>query len=184
MDLANHPQNHIKLKAAWDNMLASRFISNKVLSILPFYLSTLFSGVEIFHLYTVPLPTNTPLEYGIWDDDDSLYSFPRPRNRPQQKNHLPVVKVDPDNLINHPIITDLPRLQAMDLQELAGMHLHYTVNFIKTCKEAIREQYQKLFPDDEGSQPNGRIQRIVGTDVLFQGAKPEPFDVEWHDWVW
>ncbi|KAF5359197.1 hypothetical protein D9756_003116 [Leucocoprinus leucothites] len=185
-DTANHPQNHTKLKAAWDSMLTSRFISNKVLSILPFYLSTLFSGVEIFHLYTVPLPANTPLEYDIWDDDDSLYSFPRPRNRPHQQKH-PVVNINPDHLINYPIVTELPRLQAMDLQELAGMHLHYTVGFIKSCKEAIREEYQKLYPTDDCRQSSPRVQRIMGTDVMgmvFQSAQPEPFDVEWNDWVW
>lgn len=186
VDLLNHPQNHAKLKAAWDSMLARRFISTKVLSILPFYLSTLFTNLEVFHLYTVPLPTNTPLKYDIWDEDDSLYSFPRPRTHPPPKPS-PVVKINPDNTINHPIVTDLPRLQAMDLYDLAGMHLHYTVTFIKSCKDAIREEYHRLFPVDEGAKPSARVQRTVGSDVLevvFPNKKPDPFDVEWNDWVW
>lgn len=167
-------------------MLTRRFISNRVLSILPFYLSNIFSGVEIFNLYTVPLPTNTPLEYGIWDEDDSLYSYPRPNTRPQPKQN-PTVKINPDNVVNLPIQTDLPRLQAMDLQELAGMHLHYTVAFIRSCKDAIQEEYEKLFPVDEGARPSARIQRTIGSDVMeiiFSGRKPDPFDVEWNDWIW
>ncbi|KAF9451871.1 hypothetical protein P691DRAFT_806248 [Macrolepiota fuliginosa MF-IS2] len=184
IDIANHPQNHSKLKAAWDRMLARRFISGKVLSILPFYLSTIFSNLEIFHLYTVPLPTNTVLKYDIWDEEeDSLYSFPRPR-RPLK--HCPTVHINPDNLVNHPIVTDLPRLQAMDLYELAGMHLHYTVCFIKACKAAVQEEYQTLFPTDEGSRLSARVQRTVGSDLmamLLPHCKTDPFEVEWNDWV-
>lgn len=184
VDLANHPQNHMKLKAAWDSMLASRFISNKVLSILPFYLSTLFSGLEIYNLYTVPLPGNTPLEHGVGDDDDSLYSFPRPRHRPPQKN--PTVNIDSNNLINHPIITELPRLQAMDSQELAGMHLHRVVHFIKSCKETIRQEYYKLYPEDKSVRPSARVQKQFGNDIMgmvYPGAQPESFDIEWCDWI-
>lgn len=174
----------MKLKAAWDSMLASRFISNKVLSILPFYLSTLFSGLEIYNLYTVPLPGNTPLEHGVGDDDDSLYSFPRPRHRPPQKN--PTVNIDSNNLINHPIITELPRLQAMDSQELAGMHLHRVVHFIKSCKETIRQEYYKLYPEDKSVRPSTRVQKQFGNDIMgmvYPGAQPESFDIEWCDWI-
>lgn len=180
-DYSIHPQNHAKLKTAWDSMLASRFISNKVLSILPFYLSTLFSGVESFHLYTVPLPSSTPLEHEPWDDDDSLYSIPRNRNAPCKPH--PVVPICPDYTINHPIVTELPRLQAMDLYELAGMHLHYVVGFIRACKATIKEEYQKLFPDEDIYNP--RVERAMNgdADLFYNAARPDPFEVEWNDWV-
>jgi len=184
VDLANHPQNHTKLKAAWDSMLASRFISNKVLSVLPFYLSTLFTNLEVHNLYTVPLPGNTPLEHGIWDDDDSLYSFPRLRRCLPQKS--PTVNIDPNNLINHPIITELPRLQAMDSQGLAGMHLHRVVQVIKSCKETIREEYHKLYPKVKSVRPSIRVQRQFGNDIMgvvYRGARPESFEIEWSDWI-
>ena len=184
VDLVNHPQNHTKLKAAWDNMLARRFISNKILSVLPFYLSTLFSSLEVHNLYTVPLPGNTPLEHGIWDDDDSLYSFPRLQRCLPQKH--PTVNIDPNNLINHPIITELPRLRAMDSQELAGLHLHRVVEVIKSCKEIIREEYHKLYPIDKSVRPSTRVQKQFGNDisgVVYQGAHLESFEIEWCDWI-
>lgn len=167
-------------------MLARRFISNKVLSILPFYLSTLFDGLEIFNLYTVPLPTNTLLEHGVWDgDDDSLYSFPRPRTHHMPPKPPSCVKVDLTNTVSYPIATDLPRLQAMDLRELAGMHLHYTVSFIKSCKEAIRKEHQRMFPVDDCAKLSARMQRSVGCDTMDSAhRKADPFEVEWNDWVW
>jgi hypothetical protein len=183
--LSNHPQNHTKLRIAWESMLTNRFISNKVLSILPFYLSTIFSGVEAFDLYSVPLPSNTPLNCEAGGEDDSLYSAPRFNNT--KNNPKPVYEVNANNPMDFPIQTNLPRLQAMNSQELAGMHLHYTVGFIKSCKDAIRREYQRLFPHPEGSRPSEKAQIPPGNDALdlpCAETKPDRFEVEWNDWVW
>ncbi|EKM78109.1 hypothetical protein AGABI1DRAFT_129890 [Agaricus bisporus var. burnettii JB137-S8] len=191
--LSNHPQNHTKLKTAWENMLTNRFISNKILSILPFYLSTIFSGVEVFDLYSVPLPSNTPLDQDA-AEDDSLYSIPRPCNNNNNNNDIKAKNGvttkcnsnDNNTVVNYPIQTELPRLQAMDLHELAGMHLHYTVGFIKACKDAIRQEYRMLFPFVEGVVgPSEKAQiPVIGVDFpCSEEGKPEQFEVEWNDWI-
>jgi len=74
----------------------------------------------------------------------------------------------------------------MDSQELAGLHLHRVVEVIKSCKEIIREEYHKLYPIDKSVRPSTRVQKQFGNDisgVVYQGAHPESFEIEWCDWI-
>lgn len=92
-----------------------------------------------------------------------------------------------NNSVDFPIQTNLPRLQAMDLHELAGMHLHYTVGFIKSCKQAIQQEYQTLFPRPEGTRPSEKALTPLGNDAMdLPGpeTRPDRFEVEWNDWIW
>lgn len=60
-DKVLHPQDHSRLAAAWDAMLSRRFLSPKLLAVLPFYLSSAFVDVQTHPIFKVPLPPNSDM---------------------------------------------------------------------------------------------------------------------------
>lgn len=76
-DLYTHPQDHTRLIASWDAMLARRFLCPNLLAILPFYLAAEFD-VETLPVLRVPLPLNS----------DQVR--PPPQNQAETQQPLPV----------------------------------------------------------------------------------------------
>ncbi|KAI0077929.1 hypothetical protein K474DRAFT_1706959 [Panus rudis PR-1116 ss-1] len=163
------PRDHRKLEEAWCNMLQSRFLSSRPLSVIPLYLSAEFRDVQTHPTLHVPLPPNSDVSISSYThdtrslmDDDldfelDLRAHSIRRHSAESRSHSNVQ----DDASLHTIRSDSTTMHSM-----AHMHLARTVAIIEGCREAIREEYCKLgrsFPDKKYE--------------LWQ-----EFDAAWHYW--
>ncbi|KAJ7475936.1 hypothetical protein FB451DRAFT_1245281 [Mycena latifolia] len=69
----HHPQDHTRLKAAWDAMLARRFLAASVVTVLPFYLSSFFENVQAHPSLQISIPPSSSLTAtGSRNSDESF----------------------------------------------------------------------------------------------------------------
>ncbi|KAF8969218.1 hypothetical protein BDZ97DRAFT_1915561 [Flammula alnicola] len=182
-----HPQDHTRLKIAWEAMLATRFLSPKLLSVIPFYLtSSSFADTKSHSPLIIPLPPNS----GTIPTLKSYRSMGSMREKENQRTVAdPLYEFDFAPAVStRSIKTDgcsfrtstLPRPQA---PTWGTMHLARTVSTITGCKEAIWAEYKQLYdkdalyllsrtaPDEEdySSQPHKHVVR-------------KAFEVDWKNW--
>ncbi|RDB26274.1 Demethylmenaquinone methyltransferase [Hypsizygus marmoreus] len=181
-DKTPDPRDHSKLKAAWDAMLASRFLATSLLSVLPFYLSSTFVDVQSFPPLKVRLPPNSGRE-----------------NSPP----LPGLRRSGDSGIAESVYQDSVYSKVTCKSDGASsssgdticsasscwptMHLAKAVSTITGCKDAIWEEYQEIYGGDatplvilplaiRTNRPDGVIAERSKTSVR------EAFDAEWASW--
>jgi hypothetical protein len=173
-----HPQDHTRIKAAWDSLLSSRFICPTLLSILPFYLSTFFSDVKTHPPYQVALPPNSN-------------SLPPLRSRHSAESFRPSSRGGLGGAVDVPFelnLTSVPRstsrADAVTVRSMyptrnlgvphrwTSMHLGRSVNTITACKDPIRREYQKLFHQEYMDQ-------YLHSDVSLHHL----FDRDWNSWL-
>ncbi|KDR78877.1 hypothetical protein GALMADRAFT_244511 [Galerina marginata CBS 339.88] len=181
-----HPQDHTRLKEAWEAMLSTRFLSSNLLSVLPFYLNSSFVNTKSHAPLLVPLPPNS----GNVPTLKTYRSMGTLRNSGSERSIG-------DTLLNfeatfsfRSIKTDgvsfrssVSSMQKQSVSAWATMHLAKTVSIVRGCKEAIWNEYKKLYsrdapyllsrtaPDDEDylSQPHRYVVRRA-------------FEVDWKNW--
>lgn len=175
-DLAGHPQDHSKLKAAWEAMLSRRFLAPQLLSVLPFYLSSCFTDVQTHPTLSIDLPPNSR---------SSAHGTSGPRN-----DH-PLSWIDLDSQFALKSSKNVRRSNETDdisfrsiashdsVPSWAGMHLAKTVQTIMACKEAIWDEYKHL-------QLAPELPPVVRTPKAFrttqQASVREDFDSAWANW--
>jgi hypothetical protein len=168
-DYAPDPRDHAKLKTAWEAMLSSRFLATKPLAVLPFYLSSIFVDVQLNPPLRVLLPPNSDTSLDQRQSADSVSSD-------RVSSH------SPEDFCSN--LSDRPSLSLMEsfASSCTTMHLARNVETVKGCKEAIWEEYEKLY--SAGSMPAvTRSSRPKSAAVL--SAKPsarETFETEWSVW--
>lgn len=174
------PQDHTKLKIAWEAMLSRRFLSSQLLSVLPFYLSSCFTDVQSHPTLEIPLPPNSANAYlthstignGHYQDFhqfDVDSQFVMKTASARRSN-------DTDNAsLRHSI---LPRNAA---PYWATMHLAKVVETIVGCKESIWAEYQLLNAPD--LPPVVRTVRPKDIRAYSQQSSVrEDFDSAWSNW--
>ncbi|KAF9560474.1 S-adenosyl-L-methionine-dependent methyltransferase [Agrocybe pediades] len=173
-----HSQDHSRLKAAWDAMLAARFLSPNLLSVLPFYLTTSsFSNATSSSYLRIPLPPNSGVHKTLITGT-------------QRETHPST----PSNELHGSFAADFARfmdgsqestgLPVPEASICATMHLAKTVNTVRGCKEAIFSEYYKLHSNDALDI----LSRKAQSD--FQGHNSQPhnsivrqaFEVDWKNW--
>src|SRR6266567_1628165 len=162
--------DHSRLTRAWHEMLASRWISASITSVLPFYLSA------IFHSFRA-LPA---LE--ILTGPSSLSPFPSQRFQqlldPESFRHLRHATVKDDAKSS---VTWLPKNEAPPhfIPSQASMHLARMVAIVASCKEAIWGAYNKLLCEDpRPPRPNDALGRTNARTMK------EEFECYWVQWEW
>ncbi|KAJ7593263.1 hypothetical protein C8J56DRAFT_930700 [Mycena floridula] len=163
-----HPQDHSRLKAAWDSMLTNRFLTPNIINVLPFYLSSCFVDVQSHNPLQIPLPSNSTHsalrlseERSSWFDPEHQFDLTpysgRKSNETADSTH--------------------------DRQSFpsASMHLAKTVKTIVACKEALWEEYRKLYstelpPVTRTSRPNEALSQSS------ESSAREGFDRAWSNW--
>ncbi|KAK0235952.1 hypothetical protein EDD85DRAFT_622006 [Armillaria nabsnona] len=176
-DLAGHPQDHSKLKAAWEAMLSRRFLAPQLLSVLPFYLSSCFTDVQTHPTLSIDLPPNSrssahgtsgprnghPLS---WIDLDSQFVLKSTKNA-RRSNETDDISFR-SSIASHDSVPSW-----------AVMHLAKTVQTIMACKEAIWDEYKHL-------QLAPELPPVVRTPKAFrttqQASVREDFDSAWANW--
>lgn len=170
-----HPQDHSRLKAAWDAMLSRRFLAPRLITVLPFYLSSCFPDVKSHSPLQVYLPPNSSkTSRGISSRD----TF-----NPVQQFHLERStgrRSDSDELSSSG--DSHQSLTRKKMFSWAPMHLAKSVQTVMACKEAIWEEYAKLYSPDmppttiTARPKDGRV--ILST----KSAAKESFDRAWSSW--
>jgi hypothetical protein len=160
--------DHSRLTRAWREMLASRWISASITSVLPFYLSAIFENFRALPALEI---LNGP-------------SFPFSSERCQQMfdpepfRHLKHATVKDDAESS---VTWMPASEAPPhfIPSHASMHLARMVAIVASCKEAIWGAYNKLYCEDRRSpRPNDASGK---TNVL---TMREEFEYYWLNWEW
>ncbi|KAI9061307.1 hypothetical protein FKP32DRAFT_1576259 [Trametes sanguinea] len=176
-------QDHEKLKEAWEEMLSQRFLTHKLLNVLPFYLSSAFKTVIIHPTTHVILPPPS--------------SQRDPRTAPP--SHLNQPEVQDPNFENwlHDMRENVLRLSTSDGPQKmspaalrsskssgtrvtlwSALHLARQYHLVSACKEAIWDAYCALtgaarqvflHPDEAAREPPREDLR-------------EEFEREWAAW--
>lgn len=171
----HHPQDHTRLKTAWDAMLAHRFLAGSVITVLPFYLSSLFENVQTHPSLQIPLPpSSTSPASGSRSSDESF---------------------DADTLFD--LNPSVRRLSDADMYSIKSkstgssqrtvpfwgrMHLAKTVNTVAACKESIYLEYERIFPNE---LPPIITKTARPKDARFLPLKHsarEAFETDWSSW--
>jgi hypothetical protein len=162
--------DHSRLARAWDKMLSSRFITAKITSVVPLYLSAIFQTFRA-------LPA---LE--INNDSGSYYPFSSERSLdmfdPEPFRHLGHATVKDDAETS---VTWMPASEAPShfIHSQAPMHLARMAAIVTSCKEAIWDAYNKLYCQDHRSpRPND----VLGKTNVH--TMREEFEQSWLNWEW
>jgi len=162
-----HPQDHNKLKQAWNNMLFNRFLATRLVSAIQLYLSSEFGNVQTHPPLQVPLPPNS--------DSISASSELLPGLPPSPYENIPEVYVDlrPQPIRNS---TDSSNGDAasqtsrqsnpMTMSSWAPMHLARTVSLIEGCRDSIWEEYKQIDSNNGVEAVNTRYE----------------FEAAWSNW--
>ncbi|KAG5646984.1 hypothetical protein DXG03_001707 [Asterophora parasitica] len=181
---AADPRDHSKLEAAWDAMLYSRFIASKPLSVLPFYLSSSFIDVKANPPLKVVLPANSfpnaPASrssanssatlghdnaFSGASSDSCSASTRSSRSNPSSQSSTPSVEGEcPFSTFS------------------STMHLASTVHKVTGCKEAIWEEYKKLYNIDGPLVTRTARPGEARAMSIKSSSTREAFEEEWTSW--
>ena len=172
VDLVADPRDHARLKAAWEAMLASRFLATKLLAVLPFYLSSIFIDIQVQPPLKVRLPPNSGQPFAQRRSADSVSSDHSSSGFSREGCLISSGKCSGFSMES----------THMFVSSCATMHLARIVETIKGCKEAVWEEYEKLYSAD--AMP--AVTRTARPEsAAAQSAKPsarETFESEWSIW--
>ncbi|THV07344.1 hypothetical protein K435DRAFT_742431 [Dendrothele bispora CBS 962.96] len=168
----SHPQDHSKLKAAWDAMLSNRWLAPRLITVLPFYLSSCFVNVRSHPSLQIPLPPNSSSSEQS-SRTGSLDFDPSQQFELQRTTETGGRRSDSDETIPQ----DLQNDSHKRLLLWAPMHLARMVNTIQACKEAIYMEYDKLHSPElpPVAVKDGRL-------LVKKHAAREAFEREWSNW--
>ncbi|KAG5339804.1 hypothetical protein C0989_003484 [Termitomyces sp. Mn162] len=188
-DRTSDLQDHSRLKAAWDAMLASRFIAESTLSVLPFYLSSTFPDVQSIAPVKVLLPPNSKTKQSRSSSEPPLKSA-KPQSPPS------LVRTSSESTCSSgwdtSTLTPLSRTSSSDsinsyTTEFAQMHLASTVHTVAGCKEAIWQEYKKLYDVNVAKIVTPDADALSGHTASSgpgndKSSIRESFDDEWAAW--
>ncbi|KAJ7158655.1 hypothetical protein C8R46DRAFT_396374 [Mycena filopes] len=171
----HHPQDHTRLKTAWDAMLSRRFLASSVITVLPFYLSSFFENVQTHPALQVSLPpSSTAPDSGSRSSSESFDA-----ETLFDQNFSPSRLSDTDM---YSIKSKSTTGSSRTVPFWGRMHLAKTVNTVSACKEAIWTEYQRLYP---GDLPPIIQQTVRPKDARFRALKHSPreaFETDWTSW--
>ncbi|KAJ3824700.1 hypothetical protein F5878DRAFT_312394 [Lentinula raphanica] len=175
------PQDHSRLKAAWDAMLSRRFLAPQLITVLPFYLSSCFVDIKTHPTLHIPLPPNSSSSQSqlFCSDYSSSTNAFNPEEQFELKRSTGRLSDDENpHRRESKVINDPKRIFSW-----APMHLARTVQTVKACKEAIWDEYVKLHsPDLPPTITQARLKEGRRAVVSSESAARESFDRAWNNW--
>ncbi|KAK7033191.1 Methyltransf-25 domain-containing protein [Favolaschia claudopus] len=175
----HHPEDHTRLKTAWDAMLSRRFLASSVITVLPFYLSSFFDNVQTHPSLQIPLPpSSTTPDSGSRSSDDSFDADTHFDLNPSASR-----LGDADM---YSIRSKSTRSSQRTVPFWGRMHLAKTVNTVSACKEAVWVEYRQLFPGDlPPIIPNVNVTVRPNQQRAYRALKHSPreaFETDWTAW--
>lgn len=174
------PQDHTKLKVAWEAMLSTRFLSSQLLSVLPFYLSSCFTDIMTHPTLEIPLPPNSSCGFSADTPNGSRRSQDSSRIDLTSQFALKTATARRSNETDN--VSNRNPIPARDTAPYwATMHLAKVVETIVGCKESIWAEYRHLNALD--LPPVARTVRPKDMRVTTrQASLREDFDSAWSNW--
>ncbi|KAJ4500792.1 hypothetical protein C8R41DRAFT_750641 [Lentinula lateritia] len=176
-----NPQDHSRLKAAWDAMLSRRFLAPQLITVLPFYLSSCFVDVKTHPTLHIPLPQNSSSSDSklFCSDYSSSANAFNPEEQFELKRSTGRHSDEEDPRRRDSTLARDPK----KVFSWAPMHLARTVQTVKACKEAIWDEYDKLHsPDLPPTITQARLKEGHRAVVSSKSAARESFDRAWDNW--
>jgi len=167
------PQDHSKLKAAWSNMLHSRFLAPRLTAVLPFYINSEFEDMQTHPAVHIALPPNSsraPLVSSTNSCDSNRSSGSDLDLRIELRN--PSLSASRDTHNETDELSILSRRTTI-MNQRAVLHLARAVNTIAGCKETLWEEYSRQRKSDNVPEP----QSPPGVDPIRQ-----EFEQVWVNW--
>jgi hypothetical protein len=155
-------RDHRRISESWKNMLNHHFIAPPV-SILPFYLDSIFSSV-------VPQP---PLQLNL-PPNSSLSGKPRPLGRSDSSSGFSVLSNDDKSIKNQgsfSISYPLP-------ESVARLQLARQVQTIIACKNTIWDRYEALYSKSSTLVTISKKERNIKSNT-----SRDEFEFHWDNWV-
>lgn len=152
-------RDHRRISESWKDMLNHRFIAPPV-SILPFYLDSIFASVSPQPPVELDLPPNSPL---------SGQSRP-----PWRSDPLTGSNILNGNGTGEKVASVSHRLP----ESVARLQLARQVQTIIACKDAIWERYQTLYGKSSTQVTISKKERNIKSNT----ARDE-FEFHWENWV-
>jgi hypothetical protein len=156
-------RDHRRICESWKDMLNHHFIAPPV-SILPFYLNSIFSSV-------VPQP---PLQLNL-PPNSSLSGNPRPLGRSDSSSGFSVLSNDDKNIKNHGSFS----ISYYPLPEsVARLQLARQVQTIIACKNTIWDRYEALYSKSSTLVTISKKERNIKSNT-----SRDEFEFHWDNWV-
>lgn len=166
-------QDHARLKDAWKEMLDRRFLAHKLLTVVPFYLSSTFSNAHVHPTMHILLPppscVRDPLmvERELDLDGENLSQW------------LSAMRSSAVHINGDPKVANSSALRARPSAATVAnwntLHLGRQVRLVTACKEAIWDAYRFL-------DAKSGVVRELDPDEPPRGELREQFERDWENW--
>jgi hypothetical protein len=179
-DINDHPQDHTRLKTAWDAMLSSRFLAAQLVSVLPFYLSSFFVDVRTHPSIQIPLPPNSR-STGKNSSDGVFNETGRGSIDLDIFSELKTSSGGTSAEARDDALWTQPKKSTKRVPSCASMHLAKTVQTVIECKESIWVEYEKLYCSSvpwATRSVNGKETQLL----TFHPSAREDFERAWSNW--
>ncbi|PIL35545.1 hypothetical protein GSI_02273 [Ganoderma sinense ZZ0214-1] len=166
-------QDHARLKDAWKEMLDRRFLAHKLLTVVPFYLSSTFSNAHVHPTMRILLPPSSCIrdpiiaERDIDLDGDNLVQW-------LDTMRSSAVHINGDTKgANSSAVPGRP--SAATVATWNTLHLGRQVRLVTACKEAIWDAYRSI------DVKSGRKDELDPDEPPRDDLR-EQFERDWENW--
>ncbi|KAI0719317.1 hypothetical protein C8T65DRAFT_636312 [Cerioporus squamosus] len=170
-----YTQDHARLKRAWEQMLAQRFLSHKLLAVLPFYISSFFSNVEVHPPMNILLPPPSYTKPPSFLTERAVELEGNALSQWVEEMRSNAVRLDgPTSARKDTSAALRSRPPIATVSTWGTLHLARQFRIVCACKEAVWQAYRALDVEDErGHAMRGEPQN----DELR-----DEFEREWGSW--
>lgn len=158
------PRDHRRICESWKDMLNHHFIAPPV-SILPFYLSSIFAQVAPQPTLQLKLPPNSPID-----------GLPQPAQRPESPIGFRILNSTNEGINSQESLS----ISYVLPESVAPLQLARQVHTVIACKDAIWDRYQALY--SKSSTVSDVTISKKERNIKSNTARDE-FEFHWDNWV-
>ncbi|KAI8980216.1 hypothetical protein BD414DRAFT_493967 [Trametes punicea] len=167
-------EDHKKLKDAWEEMLSRRFLTHKLLNVLPFYLSSAFTNVHLHPAIHIRGPRTTIASMLHPDGQDPEFS----NWVEDMRSHVIRFSTSDGPQKISPATLRSTKSSGTRVSLWSALHLARQVRLVSACKEAIWEAYCAL----TGAAREAFLRPDAAAKELPKEELREEFEREWAAW--
>jgi hypothetical protein len=169
------PEDHSRLRRAWEEMLDDYFLTLRLLSVLPFYLSLSFPSIELHPPLQIPLPHSSSSRQQL----TTQHLMSTVQLHPATLFELRASSAQPSSEVDY---RETSGCSQRSMSSWACMHLARTVRTIMGCKESIWSAYQRVYVSDP-LPPVVRTAQQKHLPSRYGGATNPLRDCFERDWI-
>ncbi len=143
-------QDHAKLKRAWEEMLSQRFLTHKLLTVLPFYVSSFFSNVHVHPTMSVILPPPSSQSSNADEMGSDLEGEALRRWLEDMRSNAVQLNGSEPNAEKAHTAALRARPAAATVTKWCRLHLARQFRLISACKDVIWRAYHVLEAQNQG----------------------------------